>query len=360
MALIDNFLNSLGSMVGLDNDDEKSRQAVKKENMAGRKRNEANVKKVKDKVMQQDMVSLAEKFGAPPEQQQEPKGMVELPSSVEVPAQKTRMSAKAKKEAKPIKPEESEGLSNAFMQGIGQMIPLLAGTVLGGVEGGIAAQEGFIQAQDRDIRNETNARKLAQKDRELDIKEDQAGASLRAARLQANSKLVDAKIKNQKDFSERFVGSKLFGNFTALGGAKEAAKLREEVTNTENIVNGLDRLVTLTTDINLLDRKARAKADQEIATLIGKLRIPITGPGAFTDSEREFIKEIIGDPTKITSLESNERAKLTNLIQTSSSEMRTRLQNNTVEGATQLKAYQTLKSRGYTDEQIEARLNPQG
>lgn len=59
-----------------------------------------------------------------------------------------------------------------------------------------------------------------------------------------------------------------------------------------------------------------AKANTIQQTLVGALRLPLTGPGAMSEGEREMLKDIIANPTKIFSLDSSNQIKLDNLAST--------------------------------------------
>lgn len=57
----------------------------------------------------------------------------------------------------------------------------------------------------------------------------------------------------------------------------------------------------------------RAKADTIRQTLVGALRLPITGPGAMNEGERELLQKVIADPTAVFSLDSNNKVRLKTL-----------------------------------------------
>jgi hypothetical protein len=96
---------------------------------------------------------------------------------------------------------------------------------------------------------------------------------------------------------------------------EEAVTFRTEVINTEQITASIDDLIGLAKQYQATNDPAEkaklyALADQKAGMMVGKLRLPLTGPGAFTDSERAFVADTIGNPTKIFSLSSIEFAKL--------------------------------------------------
>lgn len=292
------------------------------------------------------------------------KEKAKVKSIIKDPRKVEKAISKTEKHLESGKAPKKDDMASMFTGALYKSLPLLIGSVVGGLDVGIAAQEGANKAEADIAAAKMADRGMKVKEDEVDVKEAQLAQQQKQfekeqhmKRLGLMQKISGEKIKSQQEAEAKFVGSKLFGNYTALGNDKAAQTLRDNVTNVENTVDGLNRIMSLSENITLLDRDRRAATEQEIAKIVGKLRIPITGPGAFTDSEREFIKDLIGDPSKISSLESTERVKLEQLVNSSMSDMRNTLQNNTVEGKAQLQAYQALKQRGYTDEQIQERLN---
>ena len=97
---------------------------------------------------------------------------------------------------------------------------------------------------------------------------------------------------------------------------KEAQDLRAKTAETVGNVQTIDRILELQKKASRLNPdvaesyKARQQIQNEIASLVGSMRVVLTGPGAMSDSEREFIQGIIGDPTSIFSFSSVELAKL--------------------------------------------------
>lgn len=87
----------------------------------------------------------------------------------------------------------------------------------------------------------------------------------------------------------------------------EAAKtVRESAVTTDTVTNGLKRLkeITKITGKSLVPA-IRAEADTIRSTLVGALRVPITGPGAMSDTEREMLMNLIPATTDLFSLDSN-------------------------------------------------------
>jgi hypothetical protein len=98
----------------------------------------------------------------------------------------------------------------------------------------------------------------------------------------------------------------------------EAKEFRKDQTEMGNVLNGISEVRRLGNEYlgknwaSSPIEKARLQklAKQQVGMIVGALRIPITGPGAMTDSEREFIEELNGNPTKIFSLAATEFALL--------------------------------------------------
>ena len=90
-----------------------------------------------------------------------------------------------------------------------------------------------------------------------------------------------------------------------------AAKFREKAGEIQPALDSINRLQVLSKDFNkVTDLKQRAKVDTEIASLVGALRLPITGPGILTDSERKMLETVIGDPNKLASFSSFQQARM--------------------------------------------------
>jgi len=93
-------------------------------------------------------------------------------------------------------------------------------------------------------------------------------------------------------------------------GPQEAQNVRKNLYEHEKLIRSISGLLALAESVpdlgdikslgDVVDYYKQSKAVQtEINTLVGALRIPLTGPGVMTDSEREFIKKNIGDPTAL-------------------------------------------------------------
>jgi len=99
-----------------------------------------------------------------------------------------------------------------------------------------------------------------------------------------------------------------------LAATKEdAAKLKDEGAV---VFQALENIKALKGYIGLgskISPSQKAEVESEIGTLVGAMKIPIVGTGAFSDSEREFVKGLIGDPSQLFSLNTSVKAKLAKL-----------------------------------------------
>ena len=120
-----------------------------------------------------------------------------------------------------------------------------------------------------------------------------------------------ARAKGAEDLRERSVAG-----FEGTAPTKEEAiKFRETTTNNDQILSGVREITKLAKlpNASIPGSEAASRIATVQSFLIGKLRLPMTGPGAFTDDERKFVRNTIGNPATITSLSRSEQAKLDEL-----------------------------------------------
>jgi post-segregation antitoxin (ccd killing protein) len=115
-----------------------------------------------------------------------------------------------------------------------------------------------------------------------------------------------------KDLREREVPGVGFANTS-----KDATDLKEMRSGVMEAKSGLAKLKSLMNkpgrSLSLADRE-EAKTLQQ--TLVGALRLPITGPGAMNEGERKMLEDIIANPTKVFSLDSSTKRRLDTLTTT--------------------------------------------
>jgi hypothetical protein len=84
----------------------------------------------------------------------------------------------------------------------------------------------------------------------------------------------------------------------------EAVKIREGYEETAKLVNAVDEILNIQRTQGFgsaLSPATRAKIKTLLGGVVGAARLPFLGPGVMTDSEREWLSSLIGDPTNITS-----------------------------------------------------------
>ncbi len=95
---------------------------------------------------------------------------------------------------------------------------------------------------------------------------------------------------------------------------KDASDVKESKVGLDNAKQGIKRLL----EINKAPGKSlspslRAEASTLQQTLVGLLRLPITGPGAMNEGERKMLEGIIANPTNLFSLDSSNKIRLKTL-----------------------------------------------
>ena len=205
------------------------------------------------------------------------------------------------------------------------LLPVLVGSLLGGTDGALAG----VQAGAKGIktkydieRAEADAKTIKDlKTQELGIesKEQRSKEKFRTAQAdqlasQVYLNQVKAVAASAKAKSEQ---GKMFVKGIGTGRTNEdVSELKKFAANHNKSVGLIHEIKDLGQNIGVYEREKIAKIQSKLALLVGSLRIDVVGPGAFTDSEREFIKEIVGDPSKVTGAESIEFAKLESLLKT--------------------------------------------
>ncbi len=114
-----------------------------------------------------------------------------------------------------------------------------------------------------------------------------------------------------KDKRERFVP----GYGLALSD-KDATVMKTAVGETKGSKDALNSLLAIANTPGAASNPAmRARADSEAAMLQGLLRTQVLGPGTVNDAERAMLESLVANPTKILSLDSNNKVKIQTLIQ---------------------------------------------
>jgi hypothetical protein len=99
---------------------------------------------------------------------------------------------------------------------------------------------------------------------------------------------------------------------------EEAKEFRKRKTSTDEAVAAQTRIEQIwkgQSKLNPTSMKDLAKLRTELGLIQGAMRLSLIGPGAVTDAEREFMNQLIGDPSKVFGFEDVEKAKLDTIIQ---------------------------------------------
>tara|TARA_S200002703_G_scaffold153273_1_gene154659 strand:+ start:1349 stop:2779 length:1431 start_codon:yes stop_codon:yes gene_type:complete len=116
-------------------------------------------------------------------------------------------------------------------------------------------------------------------------------------------------LKYQDSVKSRFIPG--LGTAPSVETAKEMRTLQ---LADDQIQTGIGRLLEiLDTPGKRFDFNLKKEANTIVGLLTGALRVPIVGPGAFSESEKEMIEKIIANPTKLFSIDSNTRTSLKTL-----------------------------------------------
>jgi hypothetical protein len=179
-----------------------------------------------------------------------------------------------------------------------------------------------------DLDNGAKISKIGERNKKYEI------AAEKNARSEARSqvKAEQAEEKTQKKEDDKY----LERNVPGVGLAatrKDAEFLKDNVSSSDSAIDDLKSVIEMGRDVSVWDRERVGLIQQKLNQAVGKLRLSLTGPGAMTDSERQMIKESIGDPTKLTSKEDWEIAKLNQLIENIESAKKREIKLRTVNQA---------------------------
>lgn len=91
---------------------------------------------------------------------------------------------------------------------------------------------------------------------------------------------------------------------------EDANEFKKSATEIGGALTALEELQKLGQKGSKFSLKDRARAQSLVTKVVGGLRLPYTGPGVLTDSEREMLINTLGNPLAFFSLRSVEMAKL--------------------------------------------------
>ena len=144
------------------------------------------------------------------------------------------------------------------------------------------------------------------------IKENPAAASFIADQMTGQKMSPEAQLSYMKYQDD--INARTIPGFGVAPSAQTAKDLRDLHSAYEQVDTGVTRLLEiLDTPGKRTNLDLRAEANTITGMLTGALRVPITGPGAFSDSEREMIEKIVQNPTSLWGLDSTKRKALETL-----------------------------------------------
>lgn len=127
--------------------------------------------------------------------------------------------------------------------------------------------------------------------------------------LDALSQMAAIDPKSAKDLQERYIPGMGFAT-----SSEGAVKVKDMKGMVDGAKSGIKELLT----INKIPGKSfspetKAKAEAISQSLVGMLRVPITGPGAMNEGERKMLERLVANPTNIFSLDNNTKTRLETL-----------------------------------------------
>lgn len=140
-------------------------------------------------------------------------------------------------------------------------------------------------------------------------------AKAREAIAEVELKMLEAKQKLEKELEEKQVN--IGGYKGTLSNKTEAKEFREAMNNLSTAERSIGRLLEINEQTGKsLSPNLRAEAQTLQSSLIGLLRVPLTGPGAMNESEQKLLQSLIANPTDIFALDSTNKTKLKTLLKT--------------------------------------------
>ena len=125
-----------------------------------------------------------------------------------------------------------------------------------------------------------------------------------------------------------------------IGTPGEAKDLREKVSNANMMVKDLHELSSLVSEVSGTEKllgkvglqsESYRRVEQITSAILGMLRVDILGPGVMTEAERQIIRNTLGNPNKILTLEDTEKKMIFNMQQKIYQGTRDRLRKSGVE-----------------------------
>ena len=122
------------------------------------------------------------------------------------------------------------------------------------------------------------------------------------------------KVDGSKVKSRREVDDEEARDVNGIGKARtkqEAVEMRKNLETTANILSGIEEIEKIMDKGPILPfSPAAADIRSRTDFIMGQLRLPMQGPGAMTDSDREQLRGAIGDAAGVFTIKENTKAKL--------------------------------------------------
>lgn len=147
------------------------------------------------------------------------------------------------------------------------------------------------------------------------IQETTKSSTVRTKAETAIAQMEVEMLKNQSKLKERLVN---IGGYTGvLSNPTEAKGFREAMNNLSTAETSINRLLEINDKTGKsLSTDLRAEAEVLQKSLIGLLRVPLTGPGAMNASEQALLERLVANPTDVFALDSSNKVKLKTLLKT--------------------------------------------
>jgi len=154
------------------------------------------------------------------------------------------------------------------------------------------------------------AQAMAQLQQQIDAQTQQLQQS---AALGGDEQSLGMTPEQRESYVPRLDSGIPFG-LMVYGSGEEKKQTRTALVEASDAVNAIKELKKMAqTDLTRLSPSARAAASTNVQYLVGRLRIPFTGPGVLTEAERAQLLQIIPNPTDIFQLKDVTLARLNTL-----------------------------------------------
>lgn len=158
--------------------------------------------------------------------------------------------------------------------------------------------------------NQLKLKKIQQIDAQMTLEQDKIQAERNRLKLikSGSSQAIELLDDKQRQRVIQFPD----GSFQLANNKFNAEKTNELARESLPTIQNIKEIQKLSEEMNRfnpLDPK-RVAVKTRLINLVGNLRLPFTGPGILTDSERQELLKAIGDPTSVTSIPALSRKKL--------------------------------------------------